>query len=935
MTWTNGLVDMIDQFGMPSLPSGISPTTGMCNGTRNQYQPHPEPAYNLNQDTVLSIPTITSFPAGFPIDFSLLVTLRASPNLERAPLFAVYSSDSDEILMLMVGRDVALYYYDGNPEDDEQDQYQNMISFGVSIDDGRWHRLGLSIKGNSVTLILDCSTQITRPLNRRDGVQLATDGLILTGLQLNEENGFFTRHGGEFEASTKLINHFTFYQGDLQLFMIANTPDEAYNICTRYAPDCPGGSGSATGSGSSSTVSRTVTIQSTRTVSNGTAGGGGTVSRTQTSSSSSSSSGGRASSQAAGASIRDQVLRESVSVAGEASAGSSRGRQAASASSSSGGRDFADLYGDGEGLEVIGDDDDYYNNLEFGGDLSRVAAAPGAYDQLRPGVLPLPDPEYDASAGGEPRPTGAGGPPTTRPRVNTANRTQTDPAAGYGPEFEEDEVTKPLCFGKFGEHPNVLLLLLKDRRVGFPAQSTVTIVGGVKTIRGPRGPPGDPGPKGEPGRDGLNGQSGPSGPPGHVFMMPLTSAGNEKGPDSQAEALRQMLSQHMTAMRGADGPMGLTGVPGAVGPPGPEGTKGEPGDVGEPGPIGPRGGVGAKGREGRRGRSGRDGERGATGLQGVKGEQGPIGLPGFPGEKGERGRQGSVGEKGTQGHDGAQGEDGPPGLPGLPGELGPRGFSGPRGFPGPSGNPGLPGSEGIPGSKGNPGPQGQPGAPGQTGSPGPVGPPGPQGNLGPPGIPGPHGKPGLPGLPGADGPPGRDGNPGIAGPKGDVGPQGVQGPIGFPGNRGPKGDDGERGTAGDKGEKGELGHDGDKGDMGPPGERGHPGVTGAPGSEGPEGPKGFEGPRGETGMMGLTGDKGKQGVQGFPGYPGPPGDKGDKGSFGMAGLPGEKGERGNTGLQGERGEVGPRVRVVGEAQMELPDQKAIPASQDLPEHRVK
>lgn len=107
-------------------------------------------------------------------------------------------------------------------------------------------------------------------------------------------------------------------------------------------------------------------------------------------------------------------------------------------------------------------------------------------------------------------------------------------------------------------------------------------MGGVKTIRGPRGPPGEPGPKGDPGRDGLNGQSGPPGPPGHVFMMPLTSAGNEKGPDSQAEALRQMLSQHMTAMRGADGPMGLTGVPGSVGPPGPEGAKGEPGDVGEP-----------------------------------------------------------------------------------------------------------------------------------------------------------------------------------------------------------------------------------------------------------------------------------------------------------------------------------------------------------------
>lgn len=65
-------------------------------------------------------------------------------------------------------------------------------------------------------------------------------------------------------------------------------------------------------------------------------------------------------------------------------------------------------------------------------------------------------------------------------------------------------------------------------------------------------------------------------------MIPLSQTANEKGPDSQAEAFRAMLSQHMMAMRGADGPMGLTGVPGPVGPPGPEGTKGEPGDHGEP-----------------------------------------------------------------------------------------------------------------------------------------------------------------------------------------------------------------------------------------------------------------------------------------------------------------------------------------------------------------
>lgn len=35
------------------------------------------------------------------------------------------------------------------------------------------------------------------------------------------------------------------------------------------------------------------------------------------------------------------------------------------------------------------------------------------------------------------------------------------------------------------------------------------------------------------------------------------------------------------AMRGADGPMGLTGIPGAVGPQGNDGIKGQQGEQGE------------------------------------------------------------------------------------------------------------------------------------------------------------------------------------------------------------------------------------------------------------------------------------------------------------------------------------------------------------------
>lgn len=110
---------------------------------------------------------------------------------------------------------------------------------------------------------------------------------------------------------------------------------------------------------------------------------------------------------------------------------------------------------------------------------------------------------------------------------------------------------------------------------------------GPRGFPGPPGIPGSPGKKGEPGRDGLAGLPGVIGPPGNVFIIPsLSQQGNEKGPDSEIELIKQILSQHVLAMRGIEGPMGLTGISGPEGPPGPQGEKGELGDVGEPGPRG-------------------------------------------------------------------------------------------------------------------------------------------------------------------------------------------------------------------------------------------------------------------------------------------------------------------------------------------------------------
>ena len=51
----------------------------------------------------------------------------------------------------------------------------------------RWHRLGISIKGDTVTLISDCQKSVTKPLLRQNR-RLSNAGIILIGQQLIDES---------------------------------------------------------------------------------------------------------------------------------------------------------------------------------------------------------------------------------------------------------------------------------------------------------------------------------------------------------------------------------------------------------------------------------------------------------------------------------------------------------------------------------------------------------------------------------------------------------------------------------------------------------------------------------------------------------------------------------------------------------------------------
>lgn len=54
----------------------------------------------------------------------------------------------------------------------------------------RWHRVAVAVKGQSVTLIVDCKKRVTRPLPRSARPLLDTHGVIIFGARILDEEVF-------------------------------------------------------------------------------------------------------------------------------------------------------------------------------------------------------------------------------------------------------------------------------------------------------------------------------------------------------------------------------------------------------------------------------------------------------------------------------------------------------------------------------------------------------------------------------------------------------------------------------------------------------------------------------------------------------------------------------------------------------------------------
>ena len=127
------------------------------------------------------------FSEGIPGDFSIIAVIRSTEAYARVPVFSMYNQDSEENLVVFVGSEIAVVYQDANGAvlDD------NLINFEADTNDLKWHRIGISFKGDSITVIFDCTQQITKKLPRSTNPKLALDGLIFMGVQLDEEEEYF------------------------------------------------------------------------------------------------------------------------------------------------------------------------------------------------------------------------------------------------------------------------------------------------------------------------------------------------------------------------------------------------------------------------------------------------------------------------------------------------------------------------------------------------------------------------------------------------------------------------------------------------------------------------------------------------------------------------------------------------------------------------
>ncbi|KAI5096394.1 collagen alpha-1(V) chain isoform X2, partial [Silurus meridionalis] len=177
--------DLLKILDFPSLPDGVTKTTGFC--THRKSSKVPDVAYRVSKDAQLSAPTKQLYPSSvFPEDFSIVATVRPNKG-SQAFLLSIYNEQGMQQLGIEVGRSPVFLYEDhlGKPGPEDYPLFR-----GVNLADGKWHRVAISVHKQSVTLIVDCKKQTTRKLARSLNPVIDTKGIVVFGTRILDEEVF-------------------------------------------------------------------------------------------------------------------------------------------------------------------------------------------------------------------------------------------------------------------------------------------------------------------------------------------------------------------------------------------------------------------------------------------------------------------------------------------------------------------------------------------------------------------------------------------------------------------------------------------------------------------------------------------------------------------------------------------------------------------------
>uniref|UniRef100_A0A8C4WJC2 Collagen alpha-1(XI) chain n=1 Tax=Gopherus evgoodei TaxID=1825980 RepID=A0A8C4WJC2_9SAUR len=577
-------IDVLKALEFHKSPEGISRTTGFCTNRRDSKGS--DVAYRVSKHAQISAPTKQLYPGGnFPQDFSILITVKPKKGIQSF-LLSVYNEQGIQQIGVEVGKSPVFLFEDqyGKPVPEDYPLFRT-----VNIADGKWHRVAISVKKKSVTMIVDCKEKTTKALNRNDRAIVDVNGVTVFGTRILDEEVF---------------------EGDIQQLLIVADPRAAYDYCEHYSPICDSPVPNAP-QAQEPQVEEYATedlieydyeygeadYKESDMVTEGPPQFEETITQTE-------------------ANIVDE-FQEEYSVT-ETDYGISEGSQTEAPRHTTEANEhnpveevFAEEYLTGEDYDSEhkkNEDTEYGSRgVDFSESDLLVDGELGEYDFY----------EYKEY---EEKPT------------NPTNEE-------FGPGVPaETDITETSFF------LNTYEMYSQPTRMNTcgPVISKMCLIN-LHFLLISQGPSGRPG---LPGADGL------PGPPGTMLMLPFRFGGDgEKGPtisaqEAQAQAILQQARVRilnwnknkaanteetcvkLPGPRGIQGSIGPSGKPGKRGRPGADGARGMPGEPGSKGPRGLLGPRGTPGPPGQPGVAGVDGPPGPKGNLGLPGPQGPIGAPG-------------------------------------------------------------------------------------------------------------------------------------------------------------------------------------------------------------------------------------------------------------------------------------------------------------------